>query len=69
MGLCFFAVDFRASSLVSCKMVSEEIPALATSQGSMLKAGVESEEEEASPWRGSESLMLQDHLMGRVQET
>lgn len=30
---------------------------------------VESEEEEASPWRRSGSLMLQDHLMGRVQET
>lgn len=61
VGLCCFAVHFRASLLVSCK---------AMSQGTLaVRTGVESEEEEVPPWRGSGSPVLWDPLMGRVQET
>lgn len=61
VGLCCFAVYFRASLLVSCKVMFQRTPAVRTR--------VESEEEEVPPWRGSVSLVLWDPLMGRVQET
>lgn len=73
-GLCFFAVDLWQMNSIpffTCDLQGDVPGGICFRDQPEVYAGSEvaSEEEDVSPWRGSGSLMLQDHLMARVQET